>query len=243
MTQLFNNFKSVVERINLASNSRTNNLIPVRLVAVSKLKSIDDIIEIYNTGQRHFGENYVKELEEKSKSEEILKNCPQIKWHFIGNLQSNKVNKIVSIPNLYVIETVDSNSLADKLQKALLAQNKPDPLKIMIQVNTSSEDQKNGIELNKVNETYSHIINECKNLEVTGLMTIGSVNESLNSQGLNQDFINLIDSQKSLIKEFNLDENKLELSMGMSQDFEKAIQMGSTSVRVGSLIFGERDKK
>ena len=74
-------------------------------------------------------------------------------------------------------------------------------------------------------------------------MTIGSVNESLNSQGLNQDFINLIDSQKSLIKEFNLNENKLELSMGMSQDFEKAIQMGSTSVRVGSLIFGERDKK
>jgi hypothetical protein len=74
-------------------------------------------------------------------------------------------------------------------------------------------------------------------------MTIGSVNESLNSQGLNQDFLNLIDSQKSLINEFNLDENKLELSMGMSQDFEKAIQMGSTSVRVGSLIFGERDKK
>ena len=74
-------------------------------------------------------------------------------------------------------------------------------------------------------------------------MTIGSVNESLNSQGLNQDFVNLIDCQKSLIKEFNLDENKLELSMGMSQDFEKAIQMGSTSVRVGSLIFGERDKK
>ena len=243
MTQLLNNFKSVVERINLASNSRTNNLIPVRLVAVSKLKSIDDIIEIYNAGQRHFGENYVKELEEKSKSEEILKNCPQIKWHFIGNLQSNKVNKIVSIPNLYVIETVDSNSLADKLQKALLTQNKLDPLKIMIQVNTSSEDQKNGIQLNKVNETYSHIINECKNLEVTGLMTIGSVNESLNSQGLNQDFVNLIDCQKSLIKEFNLDENKLELSMGMSQDFEKAIQMGSTSVRVGSLIFGERDKK
>ena len=75
MSQLINNFKSVIERINLASNNRASNLLPVRLVAVSKLKSIEDIIEIYNAGQRHFGENYVKELEEKSKSEEILFTC------------------------------------------------------------------------------------------------------------------------------------------------------------------------
>ena len=80
MSNLLNNFKTVIERINLASNNRAS----VRLVAVSKLKPIEDIIELYNAGQRHFGENYVKELDEKSKSDEILKNCPEIKWHFIG---------------------------------------------------------------------------------------------------------------------------------------------------------------
>lgn len=78
---LLNNFKTVIERINLASSNRSSS---VRLVAVSKLKPIEDIIELYNAGQRHFGENYVKELEEKSKSDEIIKNCPEIKWHFIG---------------------------------------------------------------------------------------------------------------------------------------------------------------
>lgn len=82
MSNLLNNFKSVLERINLVSAANRSN--PVRLVAVSKLKPIEDIIEIYNAGHRHFGENYVKELEEKSKSEEIIKNCPEIKWHFIG---------------------------------------------------------------------------------------------------------------------------------------------------------------
>lgn len=80
MSNLLNNFKAVIERINIASN----NCSTVRLVAVSKLKPIEDIIELYNAGQRNFGENYVKELDEKSKSDEILKNCPEIKWHFIG---------------------------------------------------------------------------------------------------------------------------------------------------------------
>jgi len=156
-------------------------------------------------------------------------------------LQSNKVNKIVNIPNLWVIETVDSESLADKLHKAW---KKSEPLKIMIQVNTSNEEQKNGLELNLVNKAYEHILNNCKNLDVTGLMTIGSVNESFNAEsGLNQDFLNLIECRSKLNSEFGLDQNKLELSMGMSSDFEKAIQMGSTSVRVGSLIFGEREKK
>lgn len=149
----------------------------------------------------------------------------------------------MQIPNLYIVETVDSTSLADKLQKAWSAQNKPEALKIMIQVNTSNEEQKNGLEPNLLTKAYEHIVNNCKSLEVCGLMTIGSVNESLNSDGVNQDFLNLIDCRNKLASEFGFDANKLELSMGMSSDFETAIQMGSTSVRVGSLIFGERDKK
>lgn len=149
----------------------------------------------------------------------------------------------MQIPNLYIVETVDSTSLADKLQKAWSAQNKPEALKIMIQVNTSNEEQKNGLEPNLLPKAYEHIVKNCKSLEVCGLMTIGSVNESLNSDGVNQDFLNLIDCRNKLASEFGFDANKLELSMGMSSDFETAIQMGSTSVRVGSLIFGERDKK
>lgn len=153
------------------------------------------------------------------------------------------MNKIVKVPNLYIIETVDSISLADKLEKAWKDQNKSEPLKIMIQVNTSNEEQKNGLDVAELNKTYEHIVQNCKNLEITGLMTIGSVSESLNAEGANQDFQNLIDYRSKLASEFNFESSKLELSMGMSSDFEKAIQMGSTSVRVGSLIFGERAKK
>lgn len=112
-----------------------------RLVAVSKTKPIAHIIEAYAAGQRHFGENYVKELEEKASSPEILDQCEDIKWHFIGHLQTNKINKVLALKNLHMIETVDSQKLASQLDKSwgklFGAASK---LNVMIQINTSGED-------------------------------------------------------------------------------------------------------
>lgn len=113
------------------------------LVAVSKTKSIDLIVSAYEAGQRNFGENYVPELEEKAKSSTILDKCKEIQWHFIGRLQSNKMNKLLCLPNLYMIETVNSQKLASQLNKnwskfGSLNQK----LNVMVQVNTSNEEGK-----------------------------------------------------------------------------------------------------
>lgn len=112
-----------------------------RLVAVSKTKPKELIIEAYNCGQKHFGENYVQEIFDKALDAEIIKFCPDIKWHFIGHLQRNKVNRLLSIPNLFVIETVDSEKLADTLNSAVEKSYKNNSkLNIFIQINTSGEE-------------------------------------------------------------------------------------------------------
>lgn len=111
-----------------------------RLVAVSKLQSPNSIIEAYKAGQRYFGENYVNELVEKGNHSDLLTECGEIQWHFIGHLQRNKVNKVLSVPHLYIIETVDNEKIATALDNAwpkFSHENKR--LKIMIQVNTSKE--------------------------------------------------------------------------------------------------------
>lgn len=114
-----------------------------RLVAVSKTKPTDLIIETYNEGQRHFGENYVQELIEKATNKEILEKCKDIQWHFIGHLQTNKINKVIALPNLYLIETVDSKKLATSLNQKWPDFGPPNSkLKIMLQVNTSGEEGK-----------------------------------------------------------------------------------------------------
>lgn len=110
-------------------------------MAVSKTKPANLIVAAYEEGQRHFGENYVQELEEKATNELILERCKDIRWHFIGHLQSNKVNKVLCLPNLYIIETVDSQKLATLLNKNWPKFGPPDSkLRIMLQVNTSAED-------------------------------------------------------------------------------------------------------
>lgn len=111
------------------------------LVAVSKTKPADVIVEAYEAGQRHFGENYVQELEEKANNPIILERCKDIKWHFIGHLQSNKISKVLAVPNLYLIETVHKEKLATHLNNNWPKFGPPDTkLRVMIQVNTSGED-------------------------------------------------------------------------------------------------------
>lgn len=112
-----------------------------RLVAVSKIKPAALIVEAYEAGQRHFGENYVNELAEKASDPLILEKCKDIKWHFIGHLQTNKVNKLLGSPKLFMVETVDSEKLADNLNKQWPKYRQSDErLPVMVQINTSAED-------------------------------------------------------------------------------------------------------
>ncbi|XP_039961451.1 pyridoxal phosphate homeostasis protein [Bactrocera tryoni] len=215
-----------------------------QLVAVSKTKPVEMIIEAYEAGQRHFGENYVQELVEKAQHPEILKHCQDIKWHFIGHLQNNKINKVLKLPNLYMIQTVDNERLANGLNTAwekFQGDNKQ-PLSVLIQINTSGEEAKNGVPPSEAPALYKHIKENLKHLQLEGVMTIGAFGFDY-STGPNPDFVSLINVHKQICEENNLDPEAVQVSMGMSDDFEHAIEAGSTIVRVGSAIFGFRAKK
>ncbi|KAK3265329.1 hypothetical protein CYMTET_25979 [Cymbomonas tetramitiformis] len=206
---------------------------PVRLVAVSKTKPVEMLQEAYDAGQRVFGENYVQELLEKA---------PQlpgdISWHFIGHLQSNKAKAIVkSIPNLQAVETVDSVKLANLLDKAVTEAEWQRKLNIFVQVNTSGEESKFGVDPADVLSLARHVHTECPGLTLSGLMTIGMPDYTSRPEN----FECLNNCRSTVAEELGIPAQDLELSMGMSGDFEQAIEMGSTNVRVGSTIFGARN--
>ncbi|KAI7835585.1 hypothetical protein COHA_010507 [Chlorella ohadii] len=205
-----------------------------RLVAVSKTKPVEAVQEAYDAGHRAFGENYVQELVEKA---------PQlpadISWHFIGHLQSNKVKALLeAVPNLSLLETVDSEKLANKLDSTVAALGRP-PLAVFVQVNTSGEESKYGVEPQDCVALARHIQQGCSNLRLAGLMTIGMPDYSSRPEN----FQCLSDCRKAVCEALGLAEADVELSMGMSGDFEQAVEMGSTNVRVGSTIFGAREYK
>jgi len=195
-----------------------------RFVAVSKTKPVSDILEAYCSGQRNFGENYIQELVEKSANAQILEKCPDIRWHFIGHLQRNKVNKLTAVTNLYMVETIDSAKLADAVNTSWSKANPTDKLKIMIQVNTSGEENKSGVEHSNAHSLVKHVQEKCLNLEVAGLMTIGAYNYDV-SLGPNPDFLKLVECRKKLCSDLGKEEQFLELSMGMSSDFEHAVNI------------------
>ncbi|CAH0394762.1 unnamed protein product [Bemisia tabaci] len=216
-----------------------------RLVAVSKFKPKELIIEAYNAGQRHFGENYVQELVAKATDIEIMELCKDIRWHFIGHLQKNKIKHVVVLPKLYLLETVDSAQMATSVNNSVntIYASQPDKkLNIMVQVNTSEEPEKSGISCSEVVDVVKHIHDTCPRLNFMGLMTIGEFGYDW-SKGPNPDFLKLLVCRKNVCEALQLEEVDVELSMGMSDDYEKAIEMGSTNVRVGTAIFGAREPK
>ncbi|KAI1796880.1 hypothetical protein LXA43DRAFT_1057277 [Ganoderma leucocontextum] len=262
-SELKESFAEIRQRVEAASSSspsRTANTAPV-LVAVSKYKPASDIFAVYEHGQRDFGENYMQELTEKASQ------LPQdIRWHFIGTLQSNKAKTLASIPNLYSIQTLTSTKAATALNKAL-PEDRTSPLNILLQVNTSGEDQKSGVppvtpsmpeyEVDgaELVQVAKHILAECPRLRLQGLMTIGSLTESLSQEKENEDFACLVSTRDVLEGAFARagfpresakwgdENNRLLLSMGMSSDYEAALAAGSDIVRVGTGIFGARAKK
>eukprot|EP00871_Galdieria_phlegrea_P004685 jgi/Galph1/5217/GphlegSOOS_G3820.1 len=208
--------------------SRINNV--PRIVAVSKTKPVSLILEAYQAGQRHFGENYVQELVDKAKQ------LPQdIQWHFIGHLQTNKVKRLLTVENLWAVETVDRVPIATalELQCSKLGRSY---LNVFLQVNTSNEDTKSGCRPDEVTEVAKYILEKCPHLSLKGLMTIGRpvVSE------VSQDFVTLKACRDKVLMECQLEH--LELSMGMSNDWKAAMRLGSDNLRIGSYLFGERQK-
>jgi pyridoxal phosphate enzyme (YggS family) len=260
--QLIENLTGITSRIKTANKSSRNvsvlintfypivhtNTHQVRLIAVSKLKPANDILALHqppNPLHTHFGENYVQELLEKSK---LLPRS--IQWHMIGGLQSNKCKQLAEqIPNLWCVSSVDSEKKANELEKgrkALLEKDSgAEKLRIMVQVNTSGEASKSGVELSDTITLCKHVIDNCPHLQLLGLMTIGAIARSkeTTAENENEDFVALRETRDKVAKDLGWEAGKLELSMGMSADFEGAIGMGSDEVRVGSEIFGERPPK
>eukprot|EP00670_Eutreptiella_braarudii_P005610 CAMPEP_0174281544 /NCGR_PEP_ID=MMETSP0809-20121228/1928_1 /TAXON_ID=73025 ORGANISM="Eutreptiella gymnastica-like, Strain CCMP1594" /NCGR_SAMPLE_ID=MMETSP0809 /ASSEMBLY_ACC=CAM_ASM_000658 /LENGTH=267 /DNA_ID=CAMNT_0015375157 /DNA_START=20 /DNA_END=823 /DNA_ORIENTATION=+ len=205
-----------------------------RLVAVSKLHTAALVKAAYDAGHRCFGENYVQELVDKSQD------LPEdIQWHFIGHLQSNKAKVLVEgCRGLAAVETVDSEKLANKLNAAVLSL-KREPLRVYVQVNTSGEDSKSGLEPGQEAALADYIVKNCEGLRFGGLMTIGMPDYTSKPEN----FICLQECRRRTAEALGMPEEEIELSMGMSGDFEAAIAMGSNNVRVGSTIFGARPKK
>ncbi len=220
---------NVYERVEKACAKSGRKIDDIKLVAVSKKFGIDKIEEAYNFGLRDFGENYAQEFRDKER--EIDKKLNEnISWHFIGSIQKNKVKYLVG--NTSLIHTIDSFSLAKEFNKraARLDCN----VNSLIEINISGEDNKSGIKPGEVNELLNSI-KELKNVNITGLMGMAPYSDNMeDARPYFRKLREIRDEIKVHAKSFK------ELSMGMSGDFEVAIEEGATIIRLGSLIFGER---
>lgn len=199
----------------------------VQLVAVSKTHPVSLIQEVYDLGQRVFGENKVQELMEKYP---LLPK--DIQWHLIGHLQTNKVKYIAGFIN--TIQSVDSEKLLLEINKEAGKHNRK--INILLQVKIAAEESKFGLEIPEAEELFQKYLNgNFPNVEITGLMGMATFID--NEEQVRKEFLTL----KKVFDEFNQLKKVDTLSMGMSDDFPIAIDCGANSVRVGSAIFGRRD--
>lgn len=219
---LAQNLQDIIMRVEKARIAYSRHQI-VRIVAVSKTQNAEAIRALYAAGQRAFGENRVQDLHDKNAALEAL----PIEWHFIGTLQSNKINALLAIrPSL--LHSLHSQQLANALQKRLEKQGQN--LRALLQINAAREDSKHGVALESASETYHAIRETCPNITLCGLMTIGAHT----------------DEQRKIQQSFEITKKLYDtlpdasiLSMGMSDDFELAIACGSNMVRIGSLLFAK----
>ena len=195
----------------------------ITLIAVSKTKPAEDILELYDLGHRDFGENYVQELVEKA--ERLPKD---IRWHFIGHLQTNKVKFIT--PFIYLIHGVDSLKLLKEIDKQ--AEKNKRLIDCLLQVHIAQEETKFGFD---ENELFALETGQFANVKIKGLMGMASLTENINK--IRTEFKHL----KTIYGKLSTLTPQLSiLSMGMSADYKIAIEEGSNMVRIGSLLFGER---
>ena len=199
----------------------------VELVAVSKFHPVEKIQEVYDCGQRVFGENKVQELLTK-----VNELPSDIKWHLIGHLQTNKVKYIA--PFIDTIQSVDSEKVLLEINKEAEKNNRK--IKVLLQVKIAEEDTKYGLEILEAKEIFSNYLEQkYPNVEIIGLMGMATFTD--NKTQVKSEFMVL----KSLFDELSRFKKLEKLSMGMSDDFPLAIECGANSVRIGSAIFGNRN--
>lgn len=215
---------SIQENYNDIKSQLSGN---IQLVAVSKTHPISAIQEVYDLGQRVFGENKVQELTEKYP---LLPK--DIQWHLIGHLQTNKVKYIAEFVD--TIQSVDSEKLLKEINKEAAKYNRT--IKVLLQIKIAEEDSKFGLEINEAKDLFQKYLDgEFSSIEITGLMGMATFTDDENQ--IRKEFLVL----KRVFDELNQLKTLETLSMGMSDDFPIAIDCGANSVRVGSAIFGRRD--
>jgi pyridoxal phosphate enzyme (YggS family) len=204
----------------------------VTLVAVSKTKPVSDILELYNLGHRDFGENYVQELADKQ-----AQLPSDIRWHFIGHLQRNKVKYLA--PFVHLVHGVDSFELLQEINKQAQKNNRVIP--VLLQMHIAAEETKYGLNEEELKELIASVADvPLPYVRIVGLMGMASFTD--NSEQIQSEFQQL----QALFKHYQALRTSTihftQLSMGMSSDYQIAIGLGSTMIRIGSLLFGARNK-
>ncbi|RUM32483.1 MAG: YggS family pyridoxal phosphate-dependent enzyme [Aquifex sp.] len=219
--------EEILERIEKACERASRGSKCAKLLGASKTVSPEVIREFYNCGLRVYGENRVQEFLKKL---EALKDL-NIEWHFIGKLQTNKVKYLMN--KVVLIHSLDRKNLADEIQKRALKNNIIQ--EVLIEVNVGGEETKGGVQPENLKELFEYTL-ELPNVKVIGLMTIPPYFD--NPEEVRPYFRKLRKLRDELQQEYNV--SLPHLSMGMSNDFEVAIEEGATIVRIGTLLFGER---
>ena len=230
MSTITENLALVRERVDAAARRSGRKADDVTLVAVSKTQPVEAVWEAFQAGQRVFGENKVQEALGK-----IAKGPKGCEWHLVGHLQSNKAGKVPG--NFTVVHSLDSSSLALELEKRAGAKDRP--VEVLIQLNWSGEDTKSGVRnISDLGALMGGLL-ACNYLDPIGLMTIPD--PEMDETATRKHFAQMRELLETIRKDFGLGPEFKELSMGMTEDFEWAIEEGSTIVRVGTAIFGKRN--
>lgn len=217
-----NALQEVIAKIEKARIAYSRHQV-IKLVGISKYWEIEQIVDLYQSGQRAFGENKVQDLKAKA---QFLQDYP-IEWHFVGTIQENKINTLIQLsPSL--IHSLDSLKTAQAFQSRLEREGKTQ--KALLQVNSAEEESKSGVMPKEALEIYSKIQESCPNLKLEGLMSIGAHT---------QDTKLITKSFEVTQKLFERIPNAKILSMGMSGDYELAIACGANLLRIGSALVGK----
>ncbi len=212
----------IIDRIEQARIKVSEHHI-VKIVAVSKYNTAEDITKLYNIGQRAFGENRVQDFVAKQAALEEL----PLEWHYIGNLQRNKLNALIKA-DPFLFQSLDSKELANALQRRL--HDRESTMDCLLQINSAKEETKSGVYPEDAVELFAYIREHCPNINLKGVMSIGAHTD---------DQAVIRESFETTFKIYEQLEDVSICSMGMSGDFELAIECGSNMIRVGSLMFPE----
>lgn len=217
-----NNLEAVIERIEKARLAYDNKSI-IKLVAASKYVDANAITTLYHEGQRAFGENKIQDMKTKA---DILADLP-IEWHFIGRIQTNKINALLDT-DPFLVHSIDSFDTAVEIDKRAKVKDKK--ISALLQINSANEDSKAGVDNDSALDEYRKIASQLQNIDLKGVMTIGAHTDDI--QVIKSSF----EKCRSIFDELKNDGAKI-CSMGMSSDFELAIACGSNMLRIGSILF------